>query len=432
MRSFRSRPVGWRYESHRHMLAAKGIGSKSSHVVMYPIDVAFEMRKKGSYSGSMNAKRGEGYLNRLEKSMRQKGFIEPIPAEEHEIAEGRLQEGKHRLIVAKRIGLKEVPVEISPDRGSLRATWESRHPDEAYVSPLKRKFMSNKYFMPFVEKTTVPVIDYPEEYNSFREKSVVKMSPDEFLRLSRKTNSGKDEYGDISQEEYEKKITEENKLKHIREGLKEGKDIPIGYLEFAPKGNDPVEHEGRHRAMVAREMGLKEIPVVLLRQRKLIQPEKGMSGWGSWEYGGDEIVPNRQFPQHKVVEKKILPFKYQSKKQDYNINYHKSQSTKYDFKEVGVDAKGRRVRKYDEKHWQVADKEKYLRAAKLKHEMPKVMEQLTHDAFAGDDETKKNARAVLVIAKTGMRPGTRKDMKADQKSYGVTTLKKSHVQTSGS
>jgi DNA topoisomerase-1 len=122
---------------------------------------------------------------------------------------------------------------------------------------------------------------------------------------------------------------------------------------------------------------------------------------------------------------------YCSKKHDYHIQYHPVNSRKYDMVLVGTDRKGRRVRKYDGEHWQEVDKEKYQRAAKLKQEMPKVMGQLKKDSFSADEDKRRNARALLVIAKTGMRPGTRKDMKADQHSYGVTTLKKSHVDASG-
>jgi DNA topoisomerase-1 len=48
-----------------------------------------------------------------------------------------------------------------------------------------------------------------------------------------------------------------------------------------------------------------------------------------------------------------------------------------------------------------------------------------------DPSVRKNARVAYVIAKTGMRPGTRKDMKADQESYGATTLRKKDVDVSG-
>lgn len=139
----------------------------------------------------------------------------------------------------------------------------------------------------------------------------------------------------------------------------------------------------------------------------------------------------RESYKHSLAARGVSSAKYFSKKHDYSIKYRPVNSRKYDMVLVGTDRKGRRVRKYDGAHWHEVDKEKYLRAAKLKHEMPKVLGQLKKDSFSADEDTRKNARALFVIAKTGMRPGTRKDMKADQHSYGVTTLKKSHVQTLG-
>jgi hypothetical protein len=183
-----------------------------------------------------------------------------------------------------------------------------------------RGMKTKKYYVPFVERTGVPVIDYPEEFNSIREKSIVKMSPDEFLRLTKKTgeyaersHSKKGKHiVEMSQEEYEKSIAEEHKLQRIREGLKKGDEIPIGYIEYDPESNQPTDHEGRHRALVARELGMKEIPVVLVRGRKLTRSkEDGLMG-GRWEYGEDEIVPDERFPQYKVVRKKVLPFTYRA------------------------------------------------------------------------------------------------------------------------
>jgi len=81
-------------------------------IVQFPTDQAFEMRRKGSGIGSMEQKRTDQAMERLRNSMRTKGFTEPIPASQEEINEGRLQEGKHRIIVAKELGLKTVPVEV--------------------------------------------------------------------------------------------------------------------------------------------------------------------------------------------------------------------------------------------------------------------------------------------------------------------------------
>ena len=47
MRSFRSKPVGWRYESHRHMLAAKGVKSVSDDVQLKSYEKLKEKHKLG-------------------------------------------------------------------------------------------------------------------------------------------------------------------------------------------------------------------------------------------------------------------------------------------------------------------------------------------------------------------------------------------------
>lgn len=82
---------------------------------MIPTEDAFEMRRKGSVIGSMEAKRTPETMQRIEKSMIKKGFTEPIPATVDELKQGRLQEGKHRLIIAKKLGIKEVPVEVQDE-----------------------------------------------------------------------------------------------------------------------------------------------------------------------------------------------------------------------------------------------------------------------------------------------------------------------------
>jgi hypothetical protein len=167
--------------------------------------------------------------------------------------------------------------------------------------------MTRKYMMPIVEETTVPIIDYPEEFHSIRQKSVVKMSPDEFLRLARQTGENRPGRVPYSQEEYERIIRQESKIARVKMGLQEGKDIPAGYIEFPPKGNIPIGHEGRHRAIAARELGLKEIPVVLVRER-------GQMRDGGWVYGEDEVVPMEGFPKYKDIRRRVLPFKYDVRK----------------------------------------------------------------------------------------------------------------------
>lgn len=187
-------------------LARKGIKTK------IPIDVAFEMRRKGSGLGEMEQKRTDEYMERLEKSMKEKGFTEPIPASEEEIAEGRLQEGKHRLIVAKKLGMKEVPVEIK---------WR--------------------------DNVDIPIIDYPKSFGHDFEKKVVMMSPDEFLKKAG---------GETSGEHVEK-----------MEGvLKEEKSFASPLLEVDASGK-VITHDGRHRVMYAKRQGAKEVPVVMFQDK---------------------------------------------------------------------------------------------------------------------------------------------------------------------
>jgi len=122
---------------------------------------------------------------------------------------------------------------------------------------------------------------------------------------------------------------------------------------------------------------------------------------------------------------------YCSKKYDYAIKYAPVKSSKYDMVLVGTDRKGRRVRKYDDDHWKEASKEKFARVLALKKEYPEIIGEVKRDMHSEDPNVRKNARVTYIIAKTGIRPGTRKDMKADQESYGATTLKKEHVVVSG-
>jgi DNA topoisomerase I len=135
--------------------------------------------------------------------------------------------------------------------------------------------------------------------------------------------------------------------------------------------------------------------------------------------------------RHGLAARGISSSRYLSVKHDYRIRFKPVNSKKYDMELVGVDRKGRRVRKYGEEHWKEADREKYGRVFRLKREYGEVMKRLRKDMFSEDADVRKNARAAYIMAKTGMRPGTRKDMKADQMAYGVTTLKKEHVKASG-
>jgi len=161
--------------------------------------------------------------------------------------------------------------------------------------------------MPFVKQTTVPAVDYPEEYNSYIEKKTVKMSPDKFLDSTREESAryqeGKGKYANarqlrnMSNEEYsgvwdsaEPYIHEGKALKEtwkdqsrvdrVKKGLNEGKNIPGLFIDQDIHGN-PVGHEGRHRALAAKELGITELPVHIMTERPYDKPKDG-SIFGKW------------------------------------------------------------------------------------------------------------------------------------------------------
>jgi len=68
MRSFRSKPVGWRYESHRHSLAAKGFSTKSYF--------AEKISPSGSYLNGMYV---DQFLWAIERAGYRKGYSDSSP-----------------------------------------------------------------------------------------------------------------------------------------------------------------------------------------------------------------------------------------------------------------------------------------------------------------------------------------------------------------
>jgi len=147
----------------------------------------------------------------------------------------------------------------------------------------------------------------------------------------------------------------------------------------------------------------------------------------------DEVL--RQWEEMRLAaeerERYAWMDKYLSKKGNYNILYHPVHSKEYEYAEIGVDRKGRRIRKYDWDHHRLQARRKFERVRALANKEGRVLEQVKVDMRNPDMAVRKNARAVYIIAKTGLRPGTRKEMLADQESTGVTTLKKDDVRVSG-
>jgi hypothetical protein len=87
-------------------------GLRLGSVVHVPIEQAWNMRKNGSGTGSMEQKRTNSTMDKMRVSMRN-GSPEPINATELELKGNRLQDGKHRLIIAKEFGMKTYPIKIT-------------------------------------------------------------------------------------------------------------------------------------------------------------------------------------------------------------------------------------------------------------------------------------------------------------------------------
>ena len=114
---------------------------KSPNDILHiPIDIAYEMRRRGSYIGDMSPKRTDTTMNAIRASM-QAGRIEPINATVTEFKGGRLQDGKHRILIAKQLGMQTYPINVEPDRNA-------RNDNQIYLEgtkiPMKRG-MNRKY-----------------------------------------------------------------------------------------------------------------------------------------------------------------------------------------------------------------------------------------------------------------------------------------------
>lgn len=82
------------------------------NVIYIPLNTAWEMRAKWAYPGDMSSKRTDITMARIESGMRG-GRFDPIFVTCDEFEEGVLTEGKHRLIIAKKLGIKQVPIVIT-------------------------------------------------------------------------------------------------------------------------------------------------------------------------------------------------------------------------------------------------------------------------------------------------------------------------------
>jgi len=88
-----------------------GVGSGVKGHTTISLEDAWKMRAKYAYPGDMSQKRTDEAMSRIESGMKN-GRFDPIPVTEEELKSGVLSEGKHRLIIARKLGIKNIPIEI--------------------------------------------------------------------------------------------------------------------------------------------------------------------------------------------------------------------------------------------------------------------------------------------------------------------------------
>lgn len=132
MRSFRSKPVGWRGESYRHSLAARGyravkwnlkrVAKVGGHVEYMSPDEYLEMigddvndpkhKKIFDKIYDSDAERRVPIAEFAERM--KKGEVEVVPPEWHKNQYGTyVQEGRHRALAAKAAGEESIPVVVA-------------------------------------------------------------------------------------------------------------------------------------------------------------------------------------------------------------------------------------------------------------------------------------------------------------------------------
>jgi len=95
---------------------------------------------------------------------------------------------------------------------------------------------------------------------------------------------------------------------------------------------------------------------------------------------------------------------------------------------TGVDEKGRTQYIYPASFVDKKAASKFKRIDRMEKQIPTIMSSVQKDIKKDDNP---EAEVVYTMYKTGFRPGTTKDTKADVQAYGASTLLKKHVKVHG-
>jgi DNA topoisomerase-1 len=98
---------------------------------------------------------------------------------------------------------------------------------------------------------------------------------------------------------------------------------------------------------------------------------------------------------------------------------------------TGKDSKGRTQYVYSAAHKETQAGLKFARIRELSQKFDKVLAQNSDNMKSDDNEISEHAEVTHVIMKTGIRPGSDTDTKAEVQAYGATTLQGQHVIATG-
>jgi hypothetical protein len=79
-----------------------------------PVEEAYNMRNKSTGSAGMEIHRSDSTLNTIKDEIRQNKMY-PIQVSRNTYNEGRLDDGKHRILMSQQLGKKTVPIQIERD-----------------------------------------------------------------------------------------------------------------------------------------------------------------------------------------------------------------------------------------------------------------------------------------------------------------------------